>query len=291
MTNAPWGCDSDYGVLRDVALRSPEHFGWFGANSVARETLRKGITFDSGLAAEQHAAFVAAFEDAGVTVHMVEADPHLRYHVYTRDPAIVTPWGVLIGQMQREQRRGEVAPTVRFHQSTGIPIWNWVTAGSLEGGDVHLLRPGVAAIGVSGNRTTPEAAEQAKAWFEAEGWECRLVPIAEHFLHLDLLISMVNENLALVCTEVVEPEIVNWLTELGITAIPTSYAEAMRLAGNCLSLGDDRVISSAEAEGANAQLRSHGIRVYDPPLTMFTLAGGGPRCLSQPLRRDPVKTA
>lgn len=291
MDNTPWGCDSDYGVLRDVALRSPEHFGWFGANAVAKETLRKGVTFDAELAADQHAAFVAAFEDAGVRVHMVDADPALRYHVYTRDPAIVTPWGVLIGQMQREQRRGEVAPTVRFHQKIGIPIWNWVTAGSLEGGDVHLLRPGVAAIGVSGNRTTPEAAEQAKVWFEAEGWECRIIPIAEHFLHLDLLISMVTEKLALVCTDVVEPEIVNWLKELGIQAVPTTYAEAMRLAGNCLSLGDDRVISSAEAVQANAQLRSLGIKVYDPPLTMFTLAGGGPRCLSQPLRRESVKPA
>lgn len=291
MDNSPWGCDSDYGVLRDVALRSPEHFGWFGANSVARETLRKGVVFDGKLATDQHAAFVAAFEDAGVRVHMVDADPALRYHVYTRDPAIVTPWGVLIGQMQREQRRGEVAPTVRFHLETGIPIWNWVTAGSLEGGDVHLLRPGVAAIGVSGNRTTPEAAEQAKAWFEAEGWECRIVPIAEHFLHLDLLISMVNESLALVCTDVVEPEIIDWLKDLGIQAVPTSYADAMRLAGNCLSLGNDRVISSAEAETTNAQLRSLGIQVYDPSLTMFTLAGGGPRCLSQPLRREPVKTS
>ena len=72
MDNTPWGCDSDYGVLRDVALRSPEYFGWFGANAVAKETLRKGITFDPKLAADQHAAFVAAFEDAGVRVHMVE---------------------------------------------------------------------------------------------------------------------------------------------------------------------------------------------------------------------------
>lgn len=287
-TNTTWGCDSDYGTLRDVALRSPEHFGWFGANAVAKETLRRGITYDADLAAEQHAAFVEAFEDAGVRVHMVGGDPALKYQVFTRDPAIVTPWGVLIGQMMREQRRGEVAPTVRFHQSTEIAIWNWVTAGALEGGDVHLLRPGVAAIGVSGNRTTPAASAQVKSWFEAEGWECRLVPIAEHFLHLDLLISMVNESLALVCTDVVEPEIVHWLKGLGITAVPTTYADAMRLAGNCLALGEDRVISSAEAAPVNEQLRSLGIRVYAPALTMFTLAGGGPRCLSQPLRRDRV---
>ena len=287
-SNRPWGCDSDYGVLRDVALCRPSHFGWFGANAVARETLRKGITFNADLAASQHAAFVDAFRSAGVEVHDVETDPALRYQVFTRDPAIVTPWGVLIGQMYRVQRRGEVAPTVRFHQSTALPVWNWVTAGPLEGGDVHLLRPGVVAIGVSGNRTSPEAAEQAKRWFEAEGWECRLIPIAEHFLHLDLLISMVNERLALVCTDVVEQDTLDWLTGLGIEPVPTSYGEAMVLAGNCLSLGDDRVISSGEATETNARLRSLGITVYDPPLSMFTLAGGGPRCLSQPIRRDPV---
>ncbi len=288
MTNAAWGCDSDYGLLRAVALCAPAFFGWFGANAVARETLRKGVEFDATLASDQHAAFVQAFQDAGVAVHGVGDDPALRYQVFTRDPAVVTPWGVLIGQMYRIQRRGEVAHTVRFHQSLDLPIWNWVTAGPLEGGDVHLLRPGVAAIGVSGNRTSPEAAEQVKEWFEAEGWECRLIPIAEHFLHLDLLISMVNEHLALVCTDVLEPEIIDWLQGLGIEPVATTYAEAMVLAGNCLSLGGDRVISAAEAKDANARLRSLGITVYDPPLSMFTLAGGGPRCLSQPLRRDPV---
>lgn len=286
MTNR-WGCDSDTGVLRDVALRTPEHFRWFGANAVAKESLRKGIAFDEKRAAEQHRGFVAAFEEAGVTVHMTEADPTLQYSVYTRDPAIVTPWGVLIGQMYREQRRGEVASHVRFHGAVDLPIWNWVTAGSLEGGDVHLIKPGVAAIGVSGNRTSNEGAAQARAWFEAEGWECRLVPIAEHFLHLDLLISMVNERLALVCTEVLEDDVVDWLAGHGIEAVSTTYKEAMRLACNCLSLGGDRVISSAEAGDVNARLRALGITVYDPELTMFTLAGGGPRCLSQPLKRDP----
>jgi N-dimethylarginine dimethylaminohydrolase len=280
-----WGCDSDTGVLRDVALRSPEHFRWFGANAVAKETLRKGIAFDRDVAIEQHRGFVRAFEDAGVTVHLTEADPALQYSVYTRDPAIVTPWGVLIGQMYREQRRGEVTPHVQFHNSIDLPIWKWVTAGSLEGGDVHLIKPGVAAIGVSGNRTSNEGAEQAKAWFEAEGWECRLIPIAEHFLHLDLLISMVNERLALVCTEVLEDEVVDWLKGHGITPIPTTYKEAMRLACNCLAIGNDRVISSEEAGDVNARMRAHGITVIAPPLTMFTLAGGGPRCLSQPLKR------
>ena len=161
-----------------------------------------------------------------------------------------------------------------------------MTAGSLEGGDVHLIKPGVAAIGVSGNRTSLAGAEQAKTWFEAEGWECRLIPIAEHFLHLDLLMSMVNDRLALVCTDVLEDDVIDWLRGHGVEAIPTTYKEAMRLGGNCLALGEDRVISSEEAGSVNDRMRAHGIEVIAPPLNMFTMAGGGPRCLSQPLRRD-----
>ena len=100
----------------------------------------------------------------------------------------------------------------------------------LEGGDVHLIKPGVAAISVSGNRTSLAGAEQAKTWFEAKGWECRLIPIAEHFLHLDLLMSMVNDRLALVCTDVLEDDVIDQLRGHGVGAIPTTK-EAMRLGG------------------------------------------------------------
>lgn len=285
MSSQSWGCSSDAHRLTDVALRTPEHFRWFGANAVVRENLRKGVEYDPEVALEQHRGFVQAFEEAGVNVHYTDADPLLQYQVYTRDPAMMTPWGMLIGQMYRVQRRGEVVPTQRFCEENGIPVWNWVTAGPLEGGDFHLIKPRVAAIGLSGDRTSPEAAGQVKAWFEAEGWEVRFIPIAEHFLHLDLLFSMISDDLALACVEVLEDEHLDWLRSLGIEIVPTTYKEAMALSGNCLSLGEGRVISAGEAKSVNEKIRAHGIKVLDPDLSMFTQAGGGARCLSQPLRR------
>ena len=134
------GADSDYGLLTDVLLCEPDNFKWFPANSVAEETLRRGTSFDLQLAQRQHREMVQALESAGVTCHFAAPDPHLPYQVYTRDPDVMTPWGVLVTQMFRPQRVGEVAPIVRFYQGHGIPVWNWATAGSIEGGDIHLVR-------------------------------------------------------------------------------------------------------------------------------------------------------
>ncbi|MEQ8335167.1 hypothetical protein [Nisaea sp.] len=54
------------------------------------------------------------------------------------------------------------------------------------------------------------------------------------------------------------------------------------------SLGNDRVISSKSAKRVNEALRAEGITVLDPELSMFTQAGGGPRCLSMSLLREAV---
>ena len=60
----------------------------------------------------------------------------------------------------------------------------------------------------------------------------------------------------------------------------------MRLGCNILSLGSDRVISARGSRALNAALRAEGIEVIDPELSLFTAGGGGPHCLTCPLRRE-----
>jgi len=284
--SAPWGVDSESGLLREVLLCPPDHFQWFPANAVAERTLREGLDFDRDVAARQHAEMVQALRQADVDTPFAPRDPYLLYQVYTRDPAVMTPWGVFLGQMMRPQRRGEIATSHRFYADRGIPVWRWATAGAIEGGDVHLIRPGLAAIGVTDERTTVAAGTQLKGWLEEAGWEARLVPFDPHFLHLDLLFATVNDRLALVCEDVVDDGFVAWLRDRQIETIPVSYKDAMLLGCNVLALGGDRVLSAAESVEPNRKLRAAGITVLDPELTMFTRAGGGPRCLSMPIRRD-----
>lgn len=283
-----WGVDSETGVLRDVLLCRPDHYAWLPYNTVARGTLTSGAAIDDDALHQQFREFEAALEEAGVARHYLDPDPRLPYQVYTRDSSLVTPWGAVVLQLMRPKRRGETASVVAFYDGRGIPRFRWSTAGSVEGGDIHMLRPGVLVVGCSGERTTREGAEQLCDWFRDAGWETRIEPFAEHFLHFDLLFCMVERQLAVACTDVLEPDFLDWVRARHIELIPVPYRETMNLGCNLLALGGERVISPSGSRELNRRLRAHGIRVLDPDLSLFTKGGGGAHCMSLPLRRDTL---
>ena len=285
---APWGADSEYGTLRDVLLCRPDHFRWLPTSSISKATLAAGLTFDHDLAMRQHAEMVDAYRDAGVNVHFLEPDPALPYQVYARDSSFMTPHGAVVTQMHQWWRRGEYAPVIRFYQEAGIPIWRMITASAFEGGDFDVIEPGCVLIGYCGERTQEPAARQVAEWVSAEGWEVRLQPIAEHYVHIDLMVCMLAPKLAAVCPDTTDDAVVEWLRGKGIELVPVSYRDTMKLGCNVVALGNDRVISTSESTDLNARLRALGFTVYDPDVTMFTLGGGGVHCMCQSLRRDPA---
>jgi arginine deiminase len=280
---AEWVVASETSVLTDVLLCAPEHYRWLPTNAIARRTLaesRQPPT--SAQIAAQHGELVAALEQSGVGLHWLRPAPHLPYMVYTRDQSVVTPWGAVLCQLERPQRRGEYAALIEFHEHG---FWHMASDGTLEGGDIHIIRPGLAVIGASGGRTDEAGAEQFSAWLRAEGWEVRVEIFDEHFLHLDVLFCMAADGLAVACLDVLDPAFVAWLAAHGIRCIDVQYREAMALGCNILALGDGRVISARESGRLNAALRAEGLTVLDPMLGLFAQGGGGPHCLTGPLRR------
>jgi arginine deiminase len=281
-----WGVDSEYGRLHDVLLCPPDSFRWRETSAITRATLEAGHRFDPELAASQHAALVSAYEDAGVRCHFLEADPALPYGVFTRDSSSMGPNGTVIAQPAQWWRRGEYAPAIRFYQEAGIPIRGMISAGSLEGGDVMIVEPGSVLIGSGETRTQEVAANQLATWFQEDGWEARVQPFPERYVHIDVLMAVLAEKLAAVCMEVLPGAAVEWLRAKGFDLIEVGAEQAFTLGANAISLGDERVISAAGAGELNAALRARGLEVIELDLTIFTLGGGGPHCLSQALRRE-----
>lgn len=282
-----WGVDSEYGRLHDVLLCPPENFRWLPTSVISRGTLESGRKFDAELAASQHRELVAVYDEAGVRVHRLEPDPHLPYQVFARDSSVGTPVGAVVTQPAQPWRRGESAPVLSFYGEAGIPVRGVITAGSLEGGDVIIVEPGKVLIGNGEERTTQAGAAQLGGWFEELGWEVRIEPIPSHFVHIDVLVSILAPKLAAVCVEASSTGLVRWLRkDLGFEILEVSVEDAFGLGVNAISLGDERVISTKRSERLNAQLRSLGLSVFDPDLEMFTLGGGGAHCLAQALRRE-----
>jgi N-dimethylarginine dimethylaminohydrolase len=230
-----------------------------------------------------------AYTQAGVTVHVLPPAADLPYQIFARDSSVMTPWGAVIMQLQKPYRRGEYAACLRFYLDAGIPIYDLVTAGNVEGGDFMVLKPGVAACGYSGERSIEPAVRQMQSWFESEGWEMHTYAFDPHFLHLDVQMGMLAEGLAVVCIEAVEPEFVDWLHSKRIKTIPVAYADAMQLGTNVVALGNERVLVPATSKNLIAACRAEGLTVYDPDVSMIGNGGGAVHCMCQALRRDHVK--
>jgi N-dimethylarginine dimethylaminohydrolase len=287
-----WGINSEYGVLRDVLLGSPDAFRWLGEenaqySALVRDTLRRGYRFDRDLALRQHAEMVDAYRQAGVAVHLLDASEEQPYGVYARDSNFMTPFGAVVTQLANPRRRGEYANVLRFYLSHDIPVYDLVSAGNFEGGDFNMIAPGCVLIGYTGLRGEEVAARQVGGWMEAEGIEVRYAPIDEYYVHIDLMVCMLAEKLAAVCLDTTDPDIVAWIEAKGIEVVPVSFRETMGLGCNVVALGNHRVLSSTAAPELNARLRALGFEVYDPDMSQFQMAGGGVHCMCQPLRRDP----
>jgi N-dimethylarginine dimethylaminohydrolase len=283
-----WGVDSEYGVLRDVLVGPIDYFTWQPGNAVAQRAQRIGLRFDYGIARRQYAEMLDVYRQAGVTVHILPADPGLPYQIFARDSSVMTPWGAIIMQLEKPYRRGEYAACLRFYLDANIPIYDLVTAGNVEGGDFMVLKPGVAVCGYSGERSIEPAVRQLQAWFEAEGWGLHTYAFDPHFLHLDVQIGMLAAGLAVVCTDAVEPQMLQWLRSQQIRVIPIPYGDAMQLGSNVVALGNERVLVPASSKNLVAACRAEGLTVFDPDVAMIGNGGGAVHCMCQALRREPA---
>jgi N-dimethylarginine dimethylaminohydrolase len=276
---------SETGRLRDVLLCRPDYYAWIDTNAVAHATLEAGGANDHNRLQTQYRELEAVLVQAGVTLHYTKPEPQLPYQVYTRDSSQTTPWGPVLTQLAMPQRRGEYASLIAFHADYD-GFWAYSSAGTVEGGDIHIIRPGLLIVGHSGVRTNLAGATQFADAFRAEGWEVHLIPFAAHFLHLDVLFCMATPTLAVACIDVLGSAFADLLASHHIRIIPATYEEVMAMSCNLLSLGDDRVISPAHSKRLNAALRAEGVIVFDPALDEFARGGGSVHCMTMPLFRD-----
>ena len=290
MSKVQWGINAQTGVLTDVLLGKPDHFRWVPLNSISAvnqaNQVQMGYQFDREKALRQHQEMVGIYEANGVRCHFVEADEGLPSSVFTRDSSFMTPWGAVITSIQTPPRRQDYSVVSEFYNQAGIPIWKWITADHFEGGDFVIVKPGVALLGWAGDRSTETGARQVASWLEAMGWEAFIVPIPPQFVHMDAVVVMLEENLALVCEDALPIYALEWLDRQGIERIIVPDADCVKLGGNIVSLGNKRVLSMAHNLNINQCLKNEGFEVSAVEYDMFAIGGGGVHCSCHELRRE-----
>lgn len=237
--------------------------------------------------------------------------------VWIRDRVAVTSPSMPVRRRESELMRIIYAQHPRF---AGIETVYQPGSEWLEGGDVLLLAPGVLAIGV-GQRTTAAGVESlARKVFSAQTVHTVLaVPIAQEraTMHLDTVCTMVDHDAVLMY-----PPVAHSLQAATVTAgeagpvvgelrpFLAAAADAMRIdrlrvidtgldpvtaereqwddGNNTLAVGPRLTVAYERNVETNARLESAGIEVIRVAGSELGSGRGGPRCMSCPVRRDPL---
>jgi N-dimethylarginine dimethylaminohydrolase len=296
------------GTLQRVLVCSPQIAGW---NQPERAARWRDLGFhhppDFATAQSQHEALCRELEAAGAEV--LDAPPAADLSldaVYAHDASLATDFGLIVMRPGKPNRIPEGRNQSSFCTRLGIPTLAKIVApATTEAGDILWLQGRKVEEKTSagktldaktllvghGHRTNANGIAQLRDLLAPRGVDVLSAPLPygpgpSACLHLMSLISLLDEQTALVDLPWLAVETVEQLQSRGYKFIPIDDSERDTLACNVLALGGNRLLAIAENRQTNDRLRQAGFDVRTFPGSEICINGsGGPTCLTRPLLR------
>jgi N-dimethylarginine dimethylaminohydrolase len=281
------------GSLKRVLVCSPRTAGWSRPEQIARwRELGFHHAPDFPLAQKQHETLGQELAAAGAEV--IELPPAIDLSldaVYTHDASLTTDFGLLLMRPGKPNRIAEAQNHGFFARLLSISILaKIVSPGATEAGDILWLDDKTLLVG-HGYRTNAPGIQQLRDLLVPKGVSVLCAPLPHGpgpsaCLHLMSLISLLDQNTALVDLPWLAVETIELLKSRGYKLIEIDYTERDTLACNVLSLGEKRLLAIDENRKTNEKLRACGFDVRTFPGSEICMNGsGGPTCLTRPLLR------
>jgi dimethylargininase len=263
------------------SVADPERWGYASAPDLPR-------------AQAEHDALVSMLRDSGVDVrHDDSTQPGRADSIFVHDPALVTDRGAIILRMGKELRRGEEASMAATLTNLGVPWLATLHApATAEGGDLLWVRSDWLAVG-QGFRTNPEGLRQLAAVVQELGVRTERVELPyfrgpNACLHLMSLISLVDEDLAVIYPRLLPVPLWRSLKDAGFDFIEVPDHEFDRMAPNILAVAPRDCIMLDGNPITKQRLEDVGCRVRTYQGDEISLkAEGGATCLTRPILRAP----
>jgi N-dimethylarginine dimethylaminohydrolase len=281
------------GRLQRVLVCPPHSAGW-GTSAAATRWRELGFAHapDFEKAKAQHDELFRQLQAAGAEVAHLPASSTLTLDaVYTHDPSFATDYGMIVMNPGKPNRVAEAVQHREFYQTLGISMLGEIKPpGATEAGDMIWLDAKTLLIGL-GYRTNSPGIAQMRALLAPKGVEVISAPLPygsgpSACLHLMSLISLLDEQTAVVDLPWLAVETVEMLKSRAYRFVEIDYSERDTLACNILSLGEKRLLALEENQKTNQKLRQAGFDVRTFPGSELCVNGsGGPTCLTRPLLR------
>lgn len=211
--------------------------------------------------------------------------------IYCRDASIATDFGMIICNMGKKGRIQEPKAQLETYLQNTVKILGEITfPGTLEGGDVAWLDQKTLAVGHT-YRTNDQGICQLKALLDPKGIEVIVVELPhykgkEDVFHLMSILSPVDKNLAVVYSPLMPIKFRNQLLERGFELIEVPDEEFESMGCNVLAVAprdclmvDGNPITKKLLEQAGCQVVAYKGN------EISVKGGGGPTCLTRPLKR------
>lgn len=288
-----YGSQSMVGKMGSVLVKPPQNA--FISQENLKENFEKYNYIDEPNyeeALKEYEEFLKILDEEDIEVYNLPEDDRTGLDsIYAHDSLKVTKKGAIYFNLGKELRRGEGPATEDYLKSIGIPTLGHVNAPALmEGGDVVWLDEKTVAIG-EGYRTNREGIEKFKEITKDIVDEVIVVglPYAagpDECLHLMSIISMIDDDLAVVYSEYMPVTFRNLLIERGIELIEVDRDEYDNLGSNVLALAPRVVMILEGNPKIEKKLKDAGCKVYTYKGDEISYLGtGGPTCLTHPLYR------
>lgn len=283
-----WGSGSECGTLRAVLMKSPgpelDQIDDFDAAQMR-------APLDAARARAQHAGLVAAYEEEGVTVHLVSGGrPDKPNALFCRDLMLMTPAGAIIARPASTVRAGEERFVAEALGQLGVPTLMTVHGeGTFEGADVSWVNSKLCFL-AEGLRTNRAGAEQVEWALRSLGVEVIRVQLPYGTMHLDGVLNFPDRDLAAIWPRRTPFPVWRTLHERGFRFVEVEDEEVAQacLPLNFVALAPGKILMPYGGGRMRERYREAGVETLEVEVDELIKAGGGIHCMTAFLRREEV---
>ena len=240
----------------------------------------------------EYSAFENILKNESIDIKYFPIDKQLSLDsMYCRDASIATDYGMIICTMGKEKRSLEPEVQKKVFLANDIHVLGTIQApGTLEGGDVAWLNEKTLAVGHT-YRTNLEGIRQLKALLSPYGVTVIVADLPHYrgvqdVFHLMSILSPVDKDLAVVYSPLMPIRFRNLLLEMGYKLVEVPEDEFESMGCNVLAIGPRKCIMVEGNIKTQAALERAGCEVLTyKGQDISVKGGGGPTCLTRPLKR------
>jgi N-dimethylarginine dimethylaminohydrolase len=280
-----FGISSEYDKLSSVILYKP---GIEIENYPDPAGILHLRPIDHSAIASEYTAIIATFKALGVTVTLIDPAPIdtdnlYRFNMmYCRDLFFMTSRGAILAKMANDIRAEETLCAAQTLRNLGIPLLHTVSGdGRFEGADALWIRKDLVLVGV-GNRTNELGYHQIRDVLQQQEVKCAAIPSSQVTTqHLLGSVQIVDQKLALVRHEIIDPEVVRFLEGHGfvVVKIPENREVQTRQAMNIVTIAPRTIIMTANCPMTRSLYLKAGLTIASElDLTQLMNGAGGLAC-------------